>query len=335
MMRSMLPEIFEDREWQMSLGERAAVQGVLSGLNPHLAIEIGSMEGACLRRIAAHAGEVHSFDIRPPSLPMPDNVVLHTGSSHEVLPPFLGSLEERERNVDFVMLDGDHSAEGVRRDVEDLLNSRSLARSVILIHDTANQTVRRGLDAVRFAAWPKVAYVDLDWIPGRVFAEPALRNEVWYGLGLVTVDSTQLAYDQGTIHEQRYRPSAPLLAQVRDLVLARERVPAAAQTVDSDDVWARDRIAILEAELGSTVAIRERAAIFEAELAAARRRVEALETQLSAMRERAAALNDEIAMIRLRYDGSERALEDIKGSASWRMTEPLRSAKRLVRPRPR
>ena len=88
-------EIFEDPVWQMSLGERAAVEGVLAQLRPALAIEIGSAEGACLRRIAAHAGEAHSFDLQPPSLEMPGNVTLHTGDSHELLPPFLAELAEQ------------------------------------------------------------------------------------------------------------------------------------------------------------------------------------------------------------------------------------------------
>ena len=69
--------IFDDDVWQMSRGERAAVEGVLAQLQPSLALEIGSAEGACLSRIAAHAAEVHSFDLTPPTLPVADNVVLH------------------------------------------------------------------------------------------------------------------------------------------------------------------------------------------------------------------------------------------------------------------
>jgi cephalosporin hydroxylase len=160
-------EIFEDPVWQMALAERAAVEGVLAAMKPRLAIEIGSMEGACLRRLAIHAQEVHSFDLKPPTLSQPDNVVLHTGDSHELLAPFLAELAEQGRDVDFVMVDGDHTPEGVRRDLEDLLDSRALARAVVLIHDTANERVRAGVDAVRFEAWPKVCYVDLDWLPGR------------------------------------------------------------------------------------------------------------------------------------------------------------------------
>ncbi len=294
----MAVQIF-DGGWQMSFGERAAVEGVLTRCQPALAIEIGTAEGACLRRIAAHAGEVHSFDLAPPALDPPDNVTLHTGDSHQLLPAFLAQLAELGRTVDFVIVDGDHTAEGVRRDVEDLLDSSALARTVILIHDTANERVRRGLDAVRFTAWPKVAHVELDWIPGQLFAEPALRNELWYGLGLVALDSARLAYRTGSVYEQRYHPAASLLSELRELVVARERVPARAYS-----------------PLAQTSALR--------------RRVVRLEAQLGQAWTREAELDAQLLPLQHRADGAERALENIKGSASWRMTEPLRTAKRQV-----
>lgn len=314
----MLPEIFEDAVWQMSLGERAAVEGVLAQLTPELAIEIGSMEGASLRRIAAHAREVHSFDLHAPSLPMPDSVTLHTGDSHELLPAFLSEQAEAGRNIDFVMVDGDHSSEGVKRDLEDLLNSRAVAQTVILIHDTANEKVRRGVDAVHFPAWPKVAHVELDFVPGQVFSEPALRNELWCGLGLVVVDAMRLAYNNGSVYQQRYYSAAVLLAQARDLIVARERVPVRAEAPDTSLEAARARIATLEAELGGNLLWRDEMAALEAEAAVARKRLPALEAEVQALR--------------ADYERSQRALENIKASASWRMTEPLRSAKRKVRP---
>jgi len=292
-------ELFDDEVWQMSLGERAAVIGVLRAFEPTLAIEIGSMEGACLRQIAAHAGEVHSFDLQPPSLPVPANVILHTGDSHELLPRFLAELAERDSNVDLVVVDGDHSPEGVRRDLEDLLDAPALSQTVILIHDTANERVRQGVDAVRFAAWPKVAYVDLDWVPGHLFAEPGLRDELWYGLGLVIVDAGRPAYTSGPVYEQRYHPSAPLLAEIRDLVQARERVPEARGTP-------------------------------EAELAALRRRLLELELRLSSARTDEAVQRSAILDLGDRLARAEGVIGDIVGSASWKLTRPLRSAKRRV-----
>ena len=296
-------EIFENQIWQMSLGERAAVEGVLAQLQPSVAIEVGSAEGAGLRRIAAHAGEVHSFDLAPPSLPVPDNVTLHTGDSHQLMPQLLGEFAQQDRNVDFALVDGDHSPDGVRRDIEDLLNSPALARTVILIHDTANERVRQGVDAVRFGAWPKVAHVDLDWLPGRLFAAPQLRNELWYGIGLVLVDSARPAYLTGSVYEQRYHPVGPLLADMRDLVVTRERAPAG---LDERDDPAR---------------LRKRLLGLMVELSAGRMREAELQAQLRAVAERL----EEAERRRVR---AERTLENVMSSASWKMTEPLRSAKR-------
>ena len=62
----MLPDILEDDRWQMSPGERAAIKGILSELQPAVAIEIGTGQGGSLRRIAASSGHVHAFDTSEP-----------------------------------------------------------------------------------------------------------------------------------------------------------------------------------------------------------------------------------------------------------------------------
>jgi hypothetical protein len=203
----------------MSRGEQAAIEGMLAGLRPRLAIEIGTAEGAGARFIASRAEELHVFDLEPPALEMPENVFVHAGDSHQLLPHVLAQLAEEGRNVDFAVVDGDHTPAGVRQDIEDLLDSPAVGRTAILIHDVANERVRLGVDAVRFAAWPKVAYVHLDWIPGQLFREPALLHELWYGLGLVLVDASRSAYEGGEVFEQRYFPAAPLLAGGRQHLL--------------------------------------------------------------------------------------------------------------------
>ena len=57
---------FSANPWQMSFGERAAIEGVLAQLRPQLAIEIGTAEGGSLERIAAHSERVISFDLVEP-----------------------------------------------------------------------------------------------------------------------------------------------------------------------------------------------------------------------------------------------------------------------------
>lgn len=252
-------DIFADSPWQFSFGERAALQGVLGELRPKLSIELGTAEGGSLDRIALHSGEVHSFDLVSPRLSVSEatHVTVHTGDSHELLPRELERFAGDGRNVDFVLVDGDHSSDGVRQDIEDLLNAPAVANTVILIHDTINPTVRAGLDAVHYGAWPKVAHVDLDFVPGHMFREERLRHELWGGLGLVVVNSSRLAYDAAPVIQDRYYPAAQLFAGVRDLMVIQESEsesesgPQEVERVASDtmDEKLEKHIVELEAEI--------------------------------------------------------------------------------------
>jgi SAM-dependent methyltransferase len=183
-------EILQSTPWQMVPGERAALEGVLAQLRPRLAIEIGTAQGGSLQRIAAYADEVHSFDLVAPSLELPDNVTLHTGDSHALLPAFLAELAAAGRRVDFVLVDGDHSAEGARADLEDVLDSPAVSRTMILAHDAGNDLVRAGLEAVAYERWPKVSFVDLEWIPGWLGRGEPWHHELWGGFALIVVDET-------------------------------------------------------------------------------------------------------------------------------------------------
>lgn len=270
-------ELFADQVWQMSYGERAAIEGLLAVVEPSLAIEIGTAEGASLRRIAARSTEVHSFDLVAPQLDLPDNVTLHGGDSHELLPRLLAELAQAGRNVDFVLVDGDHSAEGVRRDVEDLLASPAISRTVIVAHDSGNETVRAGLDAVAYGAWPKVAHVDLDFVPGHLGAE-RFPGELWYGLGLIVVDAARPAYFQpGPVQSERHHGG-------RVLALARDAIAAGGPPTPA--------------------------------LEAANARIAALERQVA---EREGEIEHHRAL-----------WQALMASPSWRLTAPLRLAKRLA-----
>jgi hypothetical protein len=217
-------QIIQDSTWQMSFGERAALEGVLSQLRPKLAVEIGTAEGGSLARVAAHSDEVHSFDLVPPAEQARSlaNVTFHTGDSHALLPELLARFADEGRNVDFALVDGDHSADGVHQDMCDLLDSPALAQSVILAHDTANPAVREGLDRVRYAAYPKVAYVELDLVAGYMFREPSLLHELWGGLGLVLVDSARGADHADHPCQARYYEAFGLLSRARVAILDEE-----------------------------------------------------------------------------------------------------------------
>ena len=103
--------------WQMSFGERAVIEGVLAQLQPRLALEIGTAEGGSLKRIATHSERVVSFDLVEPQTDAQalENVELRTGDSHILLGQELAQIAGRGENVDFVLVDGDHSATAPRR----------------------------------------------------------------------------------------------------------------------------------------------------------------------------------------------------------------------------
>jgi hypothetical protein len=172
----------------MAPGERAALEGVLAMVRPSLSIEIGTCKGGSLGPISAYSDAVHTFDLeRQPEVSVErfPNVTFHVGDSHDLLPEVLELLAADGRTVDFAFVDGDHTAAGVQRDVEDILSSPAAALTVIVIHDTLNARVRAGLEEVDYEAFERVRIVDLDFVPGRVAREGPQANELWYGLGIV------------------------------------------------------------------------------------------------------------------------------------------------------
>ena len=143
---------------QMRFGERYALEGLLSFLEPGLSIEVGTAQGGSLHRLAAHSREVHSFDIVPEVANLEGqfpNVEFHIGDSATLLPELLDGLADQGRNVDFALVDGDHTAEGVQRDARALLDADACRETVIVFHDAANDDVRAGLDALALARSPQ------------------------------------------------------------------------------------------------------------------------------------------------------------------------------------
>jgi hypothetical protein len=279
---------FSQRAWQMSYGERTVIEGVLAMLKPRLAIEIGRAEGGSLRRVAHHSAEVISFDIVdvPAEFGELSNVKMLTGDSHTLLPEELARIAGEGRNVDFVLVDGDHSAAGVRRDMKDLLDSAAIANTIILAHDTLNEDVRQGLEELDYDAYEKVAWVDLDYIPGYVARFPARLGECWGGIGLIVVDATHAFQATGAFWWGAPRRGQDLFEQPK-LVW-----PAAR--------WIRRN------REASTRLVSEITLVSDDLLAEARNEAAALAADL---------------------ERHQSWLRGIEGSASWRLTAPLRGLK--------
>jgi hypothetical protein len=206
-----------DNRSQMSFGERAAMEGVLAQLRPGVALEVGTAEGGSLRRIARYSGHVHSIDLdhTPCGEDVPDNVTLHTGDSHQLLPGVLRELAAAAAGLDLALVDGDHSFEGVQRDLRAIVDSPCAANCVILVHDTMNPEVRAGIEAVGVESLAEVIYVELDFVCGYVYRRGAAQGSAWGGLGLIITGPERSAAYRDSPRQTLYHEPYAALQRLR------------------------------------------------------------------------------------------------------------------------
>jgi hypothetical protein len=156
--------------WQMTNCERFALVGLLERLHPKVSLEIGTYKGGSLQVLSRFSEAVISVDLDPAvanslagKFP---NVVFRSGDSNQLLPQLVQELNEQRRPVGFVLVDGDHSAAGVRRDIEALLEIIPQQELVLLLHDSFNPGCREGMRSADWGRSPFVQDVELDFIPG-------------------------------------------------------------------------------------------------------------------------------------------------------------------------
>jgi SAM-dependent methyltransferase len=214
-------ELLADSYGQMSFGERAALEGLLSQLRPGISLEIGTYDGGSLRRIAAHSDHVHTIDLYDviEDRSVFTNVTFHMGDSRQLVPQLLDDLHRAGSHVDFVLIDGDHSAAGVRTDLQHVVDAPAARRAVILLHDTMNAETRSGIEQVDLAARPQVVYVELDFIPGYEFRGGHFDGQVWGGLGLVVTGEQRAAtYAESPVQTRYAVPFAERRAREHERV---------------------------------------------------------------------------------------------------------------------
>jgi Methyltransferase domain len=216
--------IFGAPDWQMTWGERAAIEGLLSLVRPAVSIAIDTAQGESVRRIAAYSGEVHAVDLLapPPDLLELSHVHFHAGDSSRWLADLLQRLVEESRNVDFVLVDGDHAGEGVRKDLVTLLESRATADTVIVLHNTMNERVRAGIERAGVEGYPKVAAYELDAVPGYLLKAGKFRGELWGGLGIIKTDARRATDGLPIAGLNHAFPAHAALAALKDDLLASE-----------------------------------------------------------------------------------------------------------------
>jgi hypothetical protein len=174
--------------WMMSPAEQAALLYLLEWLRPEVAIEIGTRFGGSLQALSKYCRRVYSLDIDPEvpgrlAARFP-NVAYRIGPSDRTLPALLEELQASGQEVAFALVDGDHTTEGVRKDIEALLRYRPVVPFFIIMHDSFNPACRKALRLADWAGSPYVHAVELDFVMGTVNPAPAYWGQLWGGLCL-------------------------------------------------------------------------------------------------------------------------------------------------------
>lgn len=174
--------------WQMNNSERLAITAILSRIKPQCSIEVGSRKGGSLSLILQYSKMVFSIDIDP-SIPEKfkqiKNVSFLTGPSSVILPLLLDELDKSGIGVDFILIDGDHSAEDIKHNISCLLTYVPKRPILVLIHDSFNPEYRRSMLEANWRISQYVEYIDLDFIPGRIIKDDGPSHEMGGGLALV------------------------------------------------------------------------------------------------------------------------------------------------------
>jgi len=182
-------------QWQMNNSERLALTALLSRHNPQCSIEIGTFMGGSLSLLSQFSKMVFSIDIDRTVSEKFDffkNVTFLTGFSTVILPLLLKSLDDELVPVDFIFVDGDHSADGVKNDINLVLSYIPKKPLFVMMHDSFNPECRRGMLGADWNDSSYVQWVDLDFVPGRVIENGSTSDgEMWGGLALAYLTPTR------------------------------------------------------------------------------------------------------------------------------------------------
>jgi len=177
-----------DLLWQALPAERFAMLYLLNRLQPKLALEIGTYKGGSLQVLSRYSKKVISIDIdasvagrlkgRFP------NVEFRSGDSRKLVPQVVGEINAGAEELSFVLLDGDHSPEVVRQDIENLLELVPRTLLLFIMHDSFNPGCREGILSADWTKSPYVQSVEVDFIPGvfhRYAIGTAEERSMWGG----------------------------------------------------------------------------------------------------------------------------------------------------------
>lgn len=174
--------------WEMVNSEKISLFNLLKEIKPEISIEIGTRKGGSLQLISALSEMVYSLDIDPSVIELRtrfQNVNFIIGDSKNTLPDLLNQLTEKGKQPDFVLVDGNHSSEGVKSDILNVLKLKVIKPLVILLHDSFNPDCRKGMLEIDYEGNSYVEFVDMDFVQGIYSPSQITKGEMWGGFGII------------------------------------------------------------------------------------------------------------------------------------------------------
>lgn len=174
--------------WSMSRAEQYCMTQLLSHNKPSVAIEIGTYKGGSLQVLSHYASKVYAIDISSDSRDSRcddfNNVEYLIGDSKVILPELLKKLEDNGEELEFILIDGDHSTKGVFQDILNIMSYTPKKALQVLLHDSFNPNCRKGMKLYDYNSNKKVHFVELDFIPG-MYNHDGLYKQMWGGFATI------------------------------------------------------------------------------------------------------------------------------------------------------
>ena len=221
---------FDHDQWLMTDAERSALSALLNELRPEYAIEIGTYRAGSLTIISKFCKHVYTLDIDPSyrdtyEKRFPD-VQFIVGDSGERLPALLEEIQLSDKPLGFILIDADHTENGMRRDIKNVLRYIPTRPLYIIMHDSFNPGCRRGMLTANWSANPHTHMVELDYIVGRFISkeEGDSYRQMWCGFALAILlpeprDGKVLIHqNEGLMFKKMYWHSIYPYQKVRNLV---------------------------------------------------------------------------------------------------------------------
>lgn len=178
--------------WEMENHERAIFHYLLNEIKPKISLEIGSRSGGSIQFLCSISEKVYCIDCdHEIEQRLTDkglkNIEFHIGDSKEILKNFL-SLHELPT---FIHIDGDHTEKGAFQDLDTVLSITPQKTTYVLMHDTFNPEVRKGINNVDFNSKEHLSFADLDFAPGILHKRKVVKGQIWGGFSLFILDPTK------------------------------------------------------------------------------------------------------------------------------------------------